>query len=329
MKVNKIIAPATRAGAALAALMLLWPQLTTGPRADASAQKRPTAATIERARPEAWGRPGVVEQAAAVVCAERAHDPQGSIPIDGMAAQPPLPLNDPRVKEGRKRAERLLPVAKKLVPPALAWLAAAYNLESLDRKWIAERVNAVRIIKVEVEGRDNARWRPGEPNAITFGTVFLAGLRSDEAMLAVLSHELTHAIDGTDDALQPLVGRIGLRAAQAGRGPVVEAVATELTCELIGLSVMREYPARKSTAKSAGQRLTRALGKDCVETDIADENHLSPRDTMRVLLALEPELTRAIIEASSESMPRSRTDKVRADKKSSNYPPARLKVGGP
>src|SRR5947208_1328174 len=51
-----------------------------------------------------------VERAVTVVCKERARDPQGSIPIDVMAAAPPLPPTDSRVAAGRVRAERLLPV---------------------------------------------------------------------------------------------------------------------------------------------------------------------------------------------------------------------------
>jgi hypothetical protein len=289
-----------RCASVFAGAVLLWPQLMAGPRDGAQAQRRQQGVAGERS----WTgeESPLIERAISEICTERAQDPQGSIPIDEMAAQPPLSHNDPSVVKSRKRAERLLPLARKLVPPALRQLAADYNLEALSRDWIKKRVNAVRTIKVEPELHDNALWRPSEPHAITFGSVFLAGLRSDEAMLTILAHELTHAIDGTDGALRPLVLRIGVRAAQEGRLSVREVVAEELACESVGLRVMREYTFRTSPVKTAGYRLTRGLGKNCVRLDIADETHLSPRETMRLLLTLEPELTKAIVKAAEDGV---------------------------
>jgi hypothetical protein len=239
----------------------------------------------------------VVWSAIATVCAERARDPKGTVPIDEMAWQQPLALNDKRVGAGIERARRLLPTAKKLVPAALGRLAAANGLEAGLLGQIASRVQGVTTIKAEVEKRDNAAVRTNDPHSIIFGTIFLAGLRSDEAMLAVLAHELTHVADGPEHALWPLYDRVGAQAEAAGGMSIPAAAAKELTCELVGIHVVRAYVGKGGGKKSLRRRLARAVGKDCVQENLADATHLSPRETMRMLLMLDPELTRGLVGA--------------------------------
>jgi hypothetical protein len=277
-------------------IILLCVQFMEMPRSSAQTRKRRRATASVKKAPtvrEAL-KPDMVERAITTICQERIRDPQGSIPIDVMASQPPLPLDDPRVVEGRRRAERLLPVAKRLVPIALSRLAASYDLEPLSLNWIVSRANTVGTINAEVEAHDNAAWRPNEPRAITFGTIFLAGLRSDEAMITVLAHELTHAVNGTDQALQPLLSRIGAKASQMRGSPVEGEIAVELASEMVGIQVLREYTGRSSKGGVMRRHLARALGKDCVRLDLADAHHLSPRETMRILLRLDPTLTSAL-----------------------------------
>lgn len=252
-----------------------------------------------------WQEHDIIERAVASICEDRSRDPQGSIPIDQMAAQQALPLTNQKVIDGRKRAERLLPVAKKLVPAALSRLAADYNLEPLNLDWIYSRVKTVNVIKPEMDAYDNAYWRPSEPNAIVFGTIFLAGIRSDEAMITVLAHELTHAVNGTDQSLQPLFNRIDSRVSRLRNLSIQESMAVELTCEAVGLQAMRSHTGR-ALDKRTTRRLARAVGKNCVQTDLADATHLSPRNTLRALLALEPELAMAITGAEEKRSPRNR-----------------------
>jgi predicted Zn-dependent protease len=58
-----------------------------------------------------------------------------------------------------------------------------------------------------MDSRDNASVFLSRPHVITFGTIFLAGLRSDEGMISVLAHELMHIADGDNDSLRPLVAQ--------------------------------------------------------------------------------------------------------------------------
>ncbi len=254
---------------------------------DAQSSKRRRVAKPRASAPVTAGDP--VERAVAFVCQDRTRDAQGTVPIDVMAAQTTLPITDSRVIEGRNRAQSMLPTAKRLIPFALSRVAANNRLEPLSLKWIIERVRSINVIKAEPGQRDNAVWRPSEPDTIIFGTVFLAGLRSNEAMIAVLAHEITHAINGTDNALQPVFKRVGDKSSTFGK-PIAFAAAVEIACELVALEVARDYVSQSSSRGLQRRRLARPLQKGCVTRDLSDPDHLSPRETMRLLVMLEPKL---------------------------------------
>jgi hypothetical protein len=226
-----------------------------------------------------------VEKAITFICQDRKLDPEASLPIDEMAVQPPFPLTASRVIAGRDRAQSMLPVAKRLLPFALNRVAARYGLEPLSSKWIVERIHSITAIRPDVAERDNASWYPSEPNAVVFGTVFLSALRSKEAILAVLAHEITHAIDGTDNALQPIFRRVNQDSSSVSLTAV-----EELVCELVAIEVVRDYVSQTSSNRSKSRRLARPLQKNCVSLDLSDAHHLSPRNTMRTLLRLDPTL---------------------------------------
>jgi hypothetical protein len=259
-----------------------------------SNERRMPAQTLRPERRALVEESSIIDRAIISICEQSAQDPYRTNPIDQMALQRELPLTDSQVIARKKRAEKLLPIAKRLLPTELSRLAAAYNLEETSFSWILTRLKAVSTIKMEVELHDNAVWRSSEPHAIVFGTVFLNGLKSDEALITVLAHELTHAINGKDKSLQPLFMRIGARVSEIRKMPVPSNIAAELTCELVGLQVMREHTAGASS-KDNLRRLARAMGKNCVQWDLADETHLSPRETLRTLLLVEPELTKAMV----------------------------------
>lgn len=237
----------------------------------------------------------IVERAIGAACTERASDPLGSVPIDVMQARPSLPLGHADAVAGARRADRLLPVAKGLVVEALEQLAREYNIDAKRVRAAASRVMAVNKIEPDVELRDNASVILSTPRVIYFGTIFLAGLPSDEGMVSVLAHELTHIADGKEDGLQNLFRQVGRRAAIltglriSGRRP------EELTCDLIGAMAARAHITRTPNGERLSRRLARAVEHNCVEEDDTDEAHLSPRNTMRALLALDPLLARDII----------------------------------
>src|SRR5262245_34816784 len=159
-----------------------------------------------------------VEKAIGTACAERIRDPFGSTPIDEMQARPSLSANNPDAVAGAKRADRLLSVTRKLVANAIVQLSKDYDFYDApaSRARInaaSARVQAVKRIRPNVDARDNASVLLRDPRSIEFGTIFLAGLKSDEAMVSVLGHELTHVASGQSDLLRPLFRAIARRAA--------------------------------------------------------------------------------------------------------------------
>lgn len=242
----------------------------------------------------------MVNVASGVVCKERTVDPKPSVPIDEMQARPSLPVNSPEAISGAKRAERLLPTTKALVISSLRQLAKQHNLAG-NRAQAARlqrginRVSAVMHIRPDVDSRDNASVFLHNPRTIIFGTIFLAGLPSDEGIISVLAHELVHIADGDEDSLGPLFRTIGRKASQLVELKIEDQKAEELTCDLVGLLAARAYVQSEPSYEPLPRRIARALAHNCVDQDEGDEDHLSPRTTIRTLLALNPTLTKELV----------------------------------
>jgi hypothetical protein len=69
-----------------------------------------------------------------------------------------------------------------------------------------------------------------------------------------------------------------------------------VTCDLIGAMAVRAYISTTPGYESIARRLARSIQHNCVELDEGDEDHLSPRGTIRALLALDPLLVRELID---------------------------------
>ena len=242
----------------------------------------------------------LVEEAIGVVCTQAKLDPKSSVAIDEMQARPSLPVTSPEARAGAERAQRLLPIAKNLVGTSLRQLATEYGFHKSRRFTIRlnqaiSRVNAVKRVRPDMDSRDNASVFLSKPRVITFGTLFLAGLRSDEGMISVLAHELMHIADGENDSLRPLVAAVGSKASDLTGLDVHGQRGEEITCDLIGAMAVRAYVAGTPGYESIARRLARSIQHNCVELDEGDEDHLSPRNTIRALLALKPVLVRELI----------------------------------
>jgi hypothetical protein len=242
----------------------------------------------------------LLEEAIGVVCTQAKLDPQSSIAIDEMQARPSLPLHSPEARAGAERAQRLLPTAKELVITSLRQLSIEYGLQSSRSfnkrlRQAIERVNSVKRVRPDMESRDNASVYLSRPHMITFGTIFLAGLRSDEGMISVLAHELMHIADGDNDSLRALVGAVGNKASDLTGLDIHGQRGEEVTCDLIGAMAVRAYIVSSPGYESVARRLARSIQHNCVELDEGDEDHLSPRNTIRALLALNPGLVRELI----------------------------------
>lgn len=241
-----------------------------------------------------------VELASETVCRERIRDPKGSIPIDDMQARPSLPIDSPAAVAGAQRAQRLLPEAQRLVVAALRQLSSQYHLSgSGGRSARIQRaialVQGVETIRPDVDSRDNASVLMRHPKTIIFGTIFLAGLPSDEGIISVLAHELVHVADGTQDNLKLLFSAVGNRATRLTGIRIRDQRAEELTCDLVGALATRAYVSETPNYEQLPQRISRSLEHNCVDADEGDEDHLSPRDTIRAILSLTPALSRELV----------------------------------
>ncbi|HVQ37876.1 MAG TPA: hypothetical protein VMS31_10110 [Pyrinomonadaceae bacterium] len=242
----------------------------------------------------------MVELASVVVCKERIVDPKGSAPIDDMQGRPSLPVQSPEAIAGAQRAQRLLPIARELVVRSLRQLTRDYNLagtrgNSFKIERAITRVEAVKHVRPDVDSRDNASVFLRNPHTIIFGTIFLAGLPSDEGIISVLAHELVHIGDGGQDSLSLLFRTLGRRATQLTGWKINGQKAEELTCDLVGMMVARDYVARTPSYEPLPRRISRSLEHNCVEQDEGDDDHLSPRSTIRALLTLSPTLSRELV----------------------------------
>jgi len=287
---------------AIALWLTTWPALAPRAAAKASAQRRSvsvvrTSHSSDRSSAEARE---MVDVASELVCKERITDPKGSVPIDDMQSRPSLPVDSPAAVAGAQRAQRLLPAAQRLVVAALGQLSRDYNLRGTKgydarlQRAIA-RVEVVQDIRPDVDSRDNASVLMRNPRTIIFGTIFLAGLPSDEGIISVLSHELVHIADGSQDNLKLLFLNVASRATRATGLRIRDQRAEELTCDLVGALATRAYVAETPTYETLPQRISRSLEHNCVDTDEGDEDHLSPRDTIRAILFLRPSLSRELV----------------------------------
>ena len=279
-------------------LLLLLLGLST-----ASAQTKPTkpGSHSTRVRPSMSAESkALLEDAIGVVCTQAKLDPKSSIAIDEMQARPSLPVTSPDARAGAERAQRLLPVAKSLVISSLRQLTTEYGFQKSPKFTVKlriaiARVSEVRRVRPDMEARDNASVYLSRPHVITFGTIFLAGLRSDEGMISVLAHELMHVADGDNDSLRPLVAAVGNKASDLIGLDIHGQRSEEITCDLIGAMAVRAYIVSTQDYESIARRLARSVQHNCVEHDEGDEDHLSPRNTIRAILALNPGLVRELI----------------------------------
>ena len=242
----------------------------------------------------------LLENAIGVVCTQAKLDPKSSIAIDEMQARPSLPLQSPEARAGAERAQRVLPIAKSLVIASLRQLANEYGFQKSPRfmtklRLAIQRVSEVKRVKPDMEQRDNASVYLSRPHVITFGTIFLAGLRSDEGMIGVLAHELMHVADGDNDSLRPLVAAVGNKASDLTGLEIHGQRSEEIACDLVGAMAVRSYIVSTPDYESIARRLARSIQHNCVDLDEGDEDHLSPRNTIRAILALNPGMVRELI----------------------------------
>ena len=97
------------------------------------------------------------------------------------------------------------------------------------------------------------------------------------------------------DSLRPLFRAIARRAAARTGLRIQGQRAEELACDLAGLIATRKFIKEEPSWEPQPRRLARAVEHNCVDDDSSDEDHLSPRNTIRALFALDLDLTRELL----------------------------------
>ena len=70
--------------------------------------------------------------------------------------------------------------------------------------------------------------------------------------------------------------------------------AEELSCDLVGAIAAREFIKQNVSWDPLSRRVARAFEHNCVDDDASDEDHLSPRNTIRALFTLDISLASEI-----------------------------------
>src|SRR5207244_5354824 len=97
------------------------------------------------------------------------------------------------------------------------------------------------------------------------------------------------------DSLRPLFRAIGRRAGARTGLKIQGQRAEELSCDLVGAMAAREFIKQNINWEPLPRRVARAFEHNCVDDDASDEDHLSPRNTIRALFALEVGLANEIL----------------------------------
>jgi hypothetical protein len=71
--------------------------------------------------------------------------------------------------------------------------------------------------------------------------------------------------------------------------------AEELSCDLVGAIAAREFIKQNISWEPLPRRVARAFEHNCVDDDASDEDHLSPRNTIRALFTLDVSLAGEIV----------------------------------
>src|SRR6266496_4936695 len=72
---------------------------------------------------------------------------------------------------------------------------------------------------------------------------------------------------------------------------------------LVGALAVRSFVANSPSYEPLPRRIARSLEHNCVDEDEGDDDHLSPRNTIRALLALNPSFSRELISGREELTP--------------------------
>lgn len=215
-----------------------------------------------------------------------------------------------QVYQGIRNVRRLLPLAKKLTLESLGGTLKTASL-SREKRLIA----AVRQVVLDPRQGNSASVWEEDLSIIHVGPDYAVHLTSDDEVMLLLGHELTHVAVRTG-RLNDFIENVNEGARSTASLELAEEQKEELACDFIGAEVLKRYIALNPTEEASARRFSRAFGYEppserlahawqdfCASYngDSQDSEHLSQDQTLRALPGLDPEL-KALIPDDADSI---------------------------
>ena len=210
----------------------------------------------------------------------------------------------PQVQLGLKNIRRLLPLAKLLTLDALRTAQTDGHLKTsglLKEKRLLQGVRKV-VLGPELEGDagvwDDRLWE------IHIAADYAPALISDDEAIFVLGHELTH-VAARSGRLGQFIDNVKETARLSADVEPTREQKEDLACDYIGAQVLKHFIMLYPTGQTEKERFSRITGLESSSQRLAlawedfcasyngipgDEDHLGQAQTMRALVALDPEL---------------------------------------
>jgi hypothetical protein len=201
-----------------------------------------------------------------------------------------------QVSSGIGNVGRLLPLAKRLTTASLARLDKRFDIGDEELRRAERQIGAVDRVVLDDALDDTASVDDESPTEIHVGPGYALHLTSDEEALLLLAHELTH-VAAYNNNLRPFIREVArVSESRAGVRPTF-GQEEDLACDFLGEQALRRFMGEQHSRLSQAERFALAFGYDCgAQADgDGDREHLGQAETLRALLALDPELGQLIL----------------------------------
>lgn len=190
---------------------------------------------------------------------------------------------------GVARAARLLPLARRLATEVLADVAGRYGGGTEQVRRACARVEAVTDVRLDEGLGDLAEFDEEKPTQVSVGAEYARDLESDDEVVVLLTHELTHAA-AVDGDLDGLIAAVAAEARQRAGVFAAAEQQEDLLCEYVGAQALKRFARLYPDREAPAARVGRVFACDQQEGDEADAEHLSSAETWRALRSLDSEL---------------------------------------
>jgi hypothetical protein len=184
-----------------------------------------------------------------------------------------------------RNVRKVLPVAKDLTIEALGSAGARFGVPAPGIKAAERLITSANKLTLDQRLGDAAMVDDRDPSQIRIGPVCAATLVSDDAAVFILAHELTHIGNSRDD-LASFAGVVTREARSMACVSTTNRQEGDLACDFIAELVLRSFVGRRPTSQCPEERICLAL----TAGNAGDQTHLSDAETLRALIALDPQL---------------------------------------